>query len=188
MQPDQTDWKIISILKEGYVPNNTIARKLGISEGTVRARLKRLKEAGILQIRALINPDVLENQQLVIVAIRVAESKLLERKAEELSQALERALRLHRLGPLRSHRRGAPGFQPGSRAVPHGGAFHHRGHPCLGELHHAEKLPEVRLIAQRTRRARRAPGAPSGALGPRYASCSCGSGNRWTPPQAGWPP
>jgi Lrp/AsnC family transcriptional regulator, regulator for asnA, asnC and gidA len=86
MQPDQTDWKIISILKEGYVPNNTIARKLGISEGTVRARLKRLKEAGILQVRALINPDVLENQQLVIVAIRVAESKLLERKAEELSK------------------------------------------------------------------------------------------------------
>ena len=86
MQPDQTDWKIISILKESYVPNNTIARRLGISEGTVRTRLKRLKEAGILQIRALINPDVLENQQLVIVAIRVAESKLLERKAEELSR------------------------------------------------------------------------------------------------------
>ena len=86
MQPDQTDWKIIAILKESYVPNNTIARRLGVSEGTVRARLKRLKEAGILQIRALINPDVLENQQLVIVAIRVAESKLLERKAEELSR------------------------------------------------------------------------------------------------------
>jgi Lrp/AsnC family transcriptional regulator for asnA, asnC and gidA len=86
MQPDQTDWKIISILKESYVPNNTIARRLGVSEGTVRARLKRLMEAGILQIRALINPDVLENQQLVIVAIRVAESKLLERKAEELSR------------------------------------------------------------------------------------------------------
>jgi Lrp/AsnC family transcriptional regulator for asnA, asnC and gidA len=86
MQPDPTDWKIISILKESYVPNNTIARTLGVSEGTVRARLKRLKEAGILQIRALINPDVLENQQLVIVAMRVAESKLLERKAEELSR------------------------------------------------------------------------------------------------------
>src|SRR5271157_708073 len=86
MQPDDTDWKIISVLKAGAVPNNTIARKLGVSEGTVRARLKRLKEAGILQIRALINPDVLSNQQLVIVAVRVAESKLLERKAEELSR------------------------------------------------------------------------------------------------------
>jgi Lrp/AsnC family transcriptional regulator for asnA, asnC and gidA len=68
------------------VPNNTIALELGVSEGTVRARLKKLKEAGILQIRALINPDVLENKQLVIVAIRVAESKLLDRKAEELSR------------------------------------------------------------------------------------------------------
>jgi Lrp/AsnC family transcriptional regulator, regulator for asnA, asnC and gidA len=86
MQPDETDWKIISILKEGYVPNNTIALELGVSEGTVRARLKKLKEAGILQIRALINPDVLENKQLVIVAMRVAESKLLDRKAEELSR------------------------------------------------------------------------------------------------------
>jgi len=86
MQPDDTDWKIISILKRADVPNNTIARKLGVSEGTVRARLKRLKEAGILQVRALINPDVLENKQLVIVAVRVAESKLLERKAEELAR------------------------------------------------------------------------------------------------------
>jgi Lrp/AsnC family transcriptional regulator, regulator for asnA, asnC and gidA len=86
MQPDETDWKIINILKEGYVPNNTIARELGISEGTVRARLKKLKEAGILQIRALINPDVLENKQLVLVAMRVAESKLLDTKAEELSR------------------------------------------------------------------------------------------------------
>ena len=67
------------------MPNNTIARELGISEGTVRARLKKLKESGILQVRALINPDVLENKQLVLVAMRVAESKLLDLKAEELS-------------------------------------------------------------------------------------------------------
>jgi Lrp/AsnC family transcriptional regulator, regulator for asnA, asnC and gidA len=86
MQPDETDWKIISKLKEGYAPNNTIALELGVSEGTVRARLKKLKEAGILQIRALINPDVLENKQLVIVAMRVTESRLLDRKAEELSR------------------------------------------------------------------------------------------------------
>ncbi len=85
-QPDDTDWKIISILKTGAVPNAAIAQELGISEGTVRARLKRLKEAGILQIRALINPDVLSNKQLVIVAVRVAESSLLERKAEELAR------------------------------------------------------------------------------------------------------
>jgi len=86
MQPDDTDWKIIGILQEGWVPNNTIARRLGVSEGTVRSRLKRLKDAGILTIRALINPDVLENKQLVFVAMNVAESKLLERKAQEISR------------------------------------------------------------------------------------------------------
>ena len=88
MQPDETDWKIIRILQAGYAPNNTIARELGISEGTVRLRLKKRKEAGILEVKALINPDVLENQQLALVAMRVAESRLLERKAEEVA-ALE---------------------------------------------------------------------------------------------------
>ncbi|MFQ3620762.1 MAG: Lrp/AsnC family transcriptional regulator [Spirochaetales bacterium] len=85
-QPDETDWKIIDILKESWVSNNTIARHLGISEGTVRARIKRMKEAGILTIRALINPDVLANKQLVLVALTVAESRLLEQKADEIAR------------------------------------------------------------------------------------------------------
>jgi Lrp/AsnC family transcriptional regulator for asnA, asnC and gidA len=85
MQPDETDWKIIDILQKGYVPNNTIARELNISEGTVRLRLKKLKDSGIMEVKALINPDVLENKQLALVAMRVAESRLLESKAEEVS-------------------------------------------------------------------------------------------------------
>lgn len=86
MQPDATDWKIIEILRKGTVPNNTIAAQLGISEGTVRGRMKKLREAGILQVRALINPEVLENKQLALVALRVTESRLLDRKAEEVSK------------------------------------------------------------------------------------------------------
>ncbi|GHU08779.1 AsnC family transcriptional regulator [Spirochaetia bacterium] len=86
MQPDETDWKIIAILQKGYVPNNTIARELAISEGTVRLRLKKLKDAGIMEIKALINPDVLENKQLVLITMRVMESRLLEAKAEEVSR------------------------------------------------------------------------------------------------------
>ena len=91
MQPDETDWAIIRILQAGYQPNNTIARELGISEGTVRLRLKKLKEAGILEIKALINPEVLENKQLALIAMRVAESRLLEHKAREVA-ALENVL------------------------------------------------------------------------------------------------
>lgn len=86
MELDETDWGIIRILQAGWVPNNTIARELGISEGTVRLRLKKLREAGVLEVRAVINPDVLANKQLAAIAMRVAESRLLETKAEEVSR------------------------------------------------------------------------------------------------------
>jgi Lrp/AsnC family transcriptional regulator, regulator for asnA, asnC and gidA len=86
MELDETDWSIIRILQNAWAPNNTIARELGISEGTVRARLKRLREAGVLEVRAVINPDVLANKQLAVIAMRVAESRLLETKAEEVSR------------------------------------------------------------------------------------------------------
>ena len=85
MQPDEIDWKIINTLRESHQNNNAIARLLGISEGTVRQRLKRLKDAGIVKIRALINPEVLANQQLATVAVNVSESSLLESKAKEIA-------------------------------------------------------------------------------------------------------
>ncbi len=89
MQPDEMDWKIIDILREGHQPNNQIARTLEVSEGMVRRRIQRMKEAGILKIRALIDPDVLERQQLAIIGVNVAESRLLESKAKEISELSE---------------------------------------------------------------------------------------------------
>ena len=85
MQPDSTDWKIIDILREGYETNNAIGRRLSLSEGTVRQRIKRLKDAGILRIRGLINPEVLENRQVAVIGMRVAESRLLDVKAREIA-------------------------------------------------------------------------------------------------------
>jgi len=85
MQPDDIDWKIIEILRENFIPNNAIARELGVSEGMIRQRVKRLKEAGILKIKALINPDVLENLQLAMVAINITESALLKKKADQIA-------------------------------------------------------------------------------------------------------
>ena len=57
-----------------------------MSEGMIRRRLQRLKDAGILKIRALINPDVLENQQLAILAANVRESRMLDSKAAEIGE------------------------------------------------------------------------------------------------------
>ena len=84
MQPDKTDWKIIELLSKQNETNITIANELGVSEGKVRLRVKKLQDAGIVKIRALRDPEVLENQQLAIVAANIAESKLLDTKAKEI--------------------------------------------------------------------------------------------------------
>ncbi|MCJ8330350.1 MAG: Lrp/AsnC family transcriptional regulator [Lentisphaeria bacterium] len=83
---DKTDRDIIAILSEENTTNNAIAEKLKITEGTVRQRIKKLREAGVLKIRGLINPEILENQQLAFIMITLAEARLLDSKATEISQ------------------------------------------------------------------------------------------------------
>ena len=84
MQPDKVDWQIIDLLSEQYETNTMIAKKLGVSEGMIRQRIKRLQDADIFKIRALRNTEVLENQQLAIVTANISESKLLDKKAKEI--------------------------------------------------------------------------------------------------------
>ncbi|MEW5815899.1 MAG: Lrp/AsnC family transcriptional regulator [Spirochaetota bacterium] len=86
MCPDEADWKIIEIMRKGREHYNTIAKKLNVSEGMVRQRVRRLKEANILIERALINPDVLDNQLVALVAVNISVSRLLEEKAREISE------------------------------------------------------------------------------------------------------
>lgn len=86
MQPDKTDWQIIDLLSEKYLPNITVAKRLGLSEGTIRQRLKKLQDAGILKIKALRDPNVLENQQLAIIMANITKANLLDKKAREISE------------------------------------------------------------------------------------------------------
>jgi Lrp/AsnC family transcriptional regulator for asnA, asnC and gidA len=86
MQPDSLDWKIIGILSKTHITTSMLAKRLGVSEGTIRQRLKKLQEKGILQIRALRDPNILENQQLAMVAATLNEARLLNQKAQEISQ------------------------------------------------------------------------------------------------------
>ena len=54
---DRLDCKLIRVLQtDGRMPNNAIAQELGISEHTVRRRLKRLIDEGIIRIVAVANP------------------------------------------------------------------------------------------------------------------------------------
>ena len=83
---DDIDWKIIERLRHENTGNSILARELGVSEGMIRQRLKRMRDAGILRITASIDPDALENQQAALVAVNVARASLLEQKAGEISE------------------------------------------------------------------------------------------------------
>jgi Lrp/AsnC family transcriptional regulator for asnA, asnC and gidA len=82
---DDTDVQIVQRLRRENATNIDLARELGVSEGTVRQRLKRLKDTGILKVAAGINPDALENQQAALVAVNVSRASLLEQKAREIA-------------------------------------------------------------------------------------------------------
>lgn len=85
MELDEIDWAIVEALRQENATNIDLARRLGVSEGTIRQHLKRLKDAGVLKVAAGIDPDALENQQAALVALNVTRASLLEQKAREIA-------------------------------------------------------------------------------------------------------
>jgi len=56
-QPDEIDQQIIRALqRDGRMPNVDIARRIGVTEGTVRKRLERLLEQDLLRVVAVAGP------------------------------------------------------------------------------------------------------------------------------------
>jgi Lrp/AsnC family transcriptional regulator for asnA, asnC and gidA len=57
--PDQTDWQIVTLLNEdGRMSSTEIAERLGdTSARTVNNRIKALTKEGIINIRAVVNPE-----------------------------------------------------------------------------------------------------------------------------------
>ncbi len=87
MRVDQTDMKIIEILeKNGRVPNNEIAAKLSISEGTVRNRIKKLTENNFLKVKGLINPDEGTEKQLIFILVTLVMTKRWKEIANKVSE------------------------------------------------------------------------------------------------------
>ena len=80
---DELDRKIVGILQQdGRASNARIARQLGVSEGTVRRRLKRLMEEEAIQVLALPEPTKLGYTTEAIVALQVDPGKIEDVAAE----------------------------------------------------------------------------------------------------------
>ena len=83
---NQVDCNIISLLqKDGRLSNTAIAKELGISEATVRARLNRLLNEDFIQIVAVSNPIKLGFEITGIISITV-DSRRLYGVTKELKQ------------------------------------------------------------------------------------------------------
>jgi Lrp/AsnC family transcriptional regulator, regulator for asnA, asnC and gidA len=88
--PDNTDLEIIEALKEdGRMTNASIAKRLSLTEGAIRARIKNLQSKGVLKITGLVNPNSIVDHQIVIIGINIKESNLLNEKAQEISKLEE---------------------------------------------------------------------------------------------------
>jgi Lrp/AsnC family transcriptional regulator for asnA, asnC and gidA len=87
MKIDQVDLKIVEILGEsGRIPNNEIAAKLSISEGTVRNRIKKLTENNFLRVKGLLNPDEGSGKQLIFILVTLVMTKNWKEVAERVSE------------------------------------------------------------------------------------------------------
>lgn len=81
MQTDETDLAIIRHLWNGRTPYSDIAKELHITTNTVRNRVNKLSNSGILQIIGLVDPDAVPGHTSAFVCFKV--------KPQTLKQSLE---------------------------------------------------------------------------------------------------
>ncbi len=84
MKFDDINISIITHLKDGRIPFKKIADDLSIAEGTVRSRVRKLREEGVLQISGLVDPEAIPDQYVVMVGVNVKDMDLVK-KGEEFS-------------------------------------------------------------------------------------------------------
>lgn len=72
MKTDKMSISIIRHLRDGRKSFKEIADSLKVSENTVRSRVSKLIEDGILDIAGLVNPDALPNHRVAIIGIKLS--------------------------------------------------------------------------------------------------------------------
>ena len=85
MKIDKTNLAIIKHLRDGRKSFKKIARELSLSENTVRSRVNKLIEEGVLEISGLVDPQAVPGHTLAIVGVKL-ETMNLVKKGEEFSR------------------------------------------------------------------------------------------------------
>jgi Lrp/AsnC family transcriptional regulator for asnA, asnC and gidA len=82
MHLDQTNLSIIRHLRDGRKSFKAIADKLNLSENTVRSRVQRMTQEGLLQISGLVNPDSLDGHRAILIGVKLKTPDLVGKGSE----------------------------------------------------------------------------------------------------------
>jgi Lrp/AsnC family transcriptional regulator for asnA, asnC and gidA len=82
MNIDKTNLAIIKHLRNGRKSYQKIARDLSMSENTVRTRVKKLMDEGVLEISGLVNPETIEGHRTVMVGVKLQSMDLVNKGKE----------------------------------------------------------------------------------------------------------
>ena len=83
---DAVDKNIVAWLsRDARTSNRRIARALGVTEGTVRGRIKRMEEEKLIRITAVTNIDRFRDAALAYIWIEVERSSQAQQVAEKLA-------------------------------------------------------------------------------------------------------
>ena len=85
MKIDATNLAIIKQLRDGRKSFKTIAEELSVSENTIRARVSKLVEEGVLEISGVVDPESLPGHGVVMVGVKLQSMDLIK-KGEEFSK------------------------------------------------------------------------------------------------------
>jgi Lrp/AsnC family transcriptional regulator for asnA, asnC and gidA len=85
MKIDSTNLAIIKHLKDGRKSFKKVSQELSLSENTVRARVNRLIEEGVLDIIGLVDPESVDGHRVVMVGVKLQTMDLIK-KGEEFSK------------------------------------------------------------------------------------------------------
>jgi len=85
MKIDETNIAIIKLLRDGRRSFKSIARALGLAENTVRMRVRKLAQEGVLEIAALVDPEAIPRHRVVMVGVKLKTMNLVN-KGEEFSK------------------------------------------------------------------------------------------------------
>ena len=82
---DPLNMRIIGHLQEGRKSYKKIAVALGVSENTVKARVRKLEDEGILKIAGYVDPEAMDGHNIVYIGVKLKDMDYLV-KGEEISR------------------------------------------------------------------------------------------------------